>query len=611
MFLKNVSPKKTISEPDTQVPPATGLLLLQVLILLLFFAFVIRFWFLQIHKGQYFADKSLTNNLHTQTLSSARGILYDRNGEPLAINVPSYTLNIIREDVKDIEATLKKVSEWTDTDLEEVKKRYLKGKKRVKKFAPLMLVSDLPFEKVAQIETAMLFWPGLVIRTQSKRYYPYPAATAHILGYVAQANENDLTKNNYLEPGEHIGKNGLELVLEKKLQGSKGLLELEKDARGRVLKTNMKKEPVPGQDIILSLDLGLQQHIIKHMQGQAGSIIVMEPETGRLLAYVSLPAYNTNAFITGHTTKEWSSLQKNPLSPLQNRGIQSMFPPGSVYKLMIAGAILEDGTDPKETVTCHGQIKFGNRIFRCWKKYGHGKVDFKEALMHSCDVYFYEMGNRLGVKKMSDFALKSGFGKQTGIILPYEKAGLVPTPEWKKKRFSRPWVGGDNLNMAIGQGFNLVTPMQVAQFVSALVNGGTTRKPLILKNSESQAMGRLPLQENHRKLILQSMVETVEKGTARILYRPDIEIGGKTGTAQVVGLKLKKGDERRTKEEMAYFERDHAWLATYAIKDNKKYVAIGIVEHGGKGGAVTGPILKAIYAYLFPYEKKPEAGDGI
>ncbi|MBU1003839.1 MAG: penicillin-binding protein 2 [Proteobacteria bacterium] len=591
-------------EPEGQAPPTAGLFLLQALIWILFCTFTLRIWYLQIYRGAEFETKALDNQLRQEAMFAPRGLVRDRDGKLVAVNEPAYALGLVREDCKDISATLDKISEWTGIDRDELREKFHKYKRLVKPFEPMILVPDIPFEQLAVVEANALFWPGLEIVVRSKRYYKQHDLLAHVLGYVADANEVELTQNPSLALGDNVGKGGLELVLENRLRGTKGLRQVEVDATGRRLKQTILREPLAGEHINLSIDLGLQAQASRQLEGQAGAIVVMEPATGKVLAFVSQPSYDANMFVTGLSQKQWINLRDDPMHPLQNRVIQSMFPPGSIYKLVVGGALLEDGFDPKETVYCGGQIKLGRRVFRCWKKHGHGRVNYQKAQVESCDVYFYNAGDRLKVEKMSAFAKGCGFGAVTGIALPHEKSGLVPTPAWKRKRYGEPWVGGDNLNMAIGQGFNLVTPIQVARYISALVNGGSLYRPLLLADAQPELQGTLPLSDLNRTMIVEAMVETVESGTARRLKRKGVRMGGKTGTAQVVRLKLKEDDERRTTEEMSYEERDHAWLASFGEKDGKTYVAVCMVEHGGHGGTAAGPILKAIYDYLFSEERQ-------
>jgi penicillin-binding protein 2 len=357
--------------------------------------------------------------------------------------------------------------------------------------------------------------------------------------------------------------------------------------------------PKSGEAARLSLNLGMQRAAWDALEGQAGGIVVMEPDTGRLIALVTSPSYDSNAFASGLSHKEWAAIRDDPRHPLQNRIIQSVYPPGSVWKLVMAELLLKEGVRPGESVHCSGQVQLGNQIFRCWKKEGHGSMDMMSALVHSCDVYFYHWGERMGIDKIEAFAHAAGFGELTGIDLPHENRGLVPSKAWKARRFKQPWVRGETLNVSIGQGSTLVTPVQLAVFVSSLMNGGKLLKPLLLADEPLRVRREVPGNPDARKFIVESMRRTVENGTAKILQRPDAVMGGKTGTAQVVKLKFASGDRRLKAHEMAYEQRDHAWIASYGEKAGQRYVVVVMVEHGGGGASVAGPVAKKIYEHLF------------
>lgn len=583
-------------EPDSQQAPKTGLLLLQGLVLLVFFVFSLRLWYLQVHKGEHFSELARENQLRQESLDAPRGQIRGRNGTLLAINEPGYALGLVREDCKDLDATLAQVSEWTGADIETLKKRYKQLRSKVKPFEPLTIVPDLPYDLLAKIEANAIFWPELEILIRPRRMYPQGADMTHILGYVKSVDVEDLQEDKTLSMQDVVGKQGLELVLEKRLRGQKGLQQLEVDATGRKLNNTVLKSPKAGEDIILSIDIGLQDTASKELRGHAGGIVVMDPFTGKLLALVTQPDYDNNIMAAGISVKQYNVLRSHPRSPLMNRAIQSVYPPGSVWKLLMAGCGLQHGfITPQTRVYCPGYYTLGSRVFRCWKKHGHGSVDLKEALIHSCDVYFYQLGERLGVDRISEYAFACGFGKKTGIELPHEKNGLVPTRKWKRKRFNDSWHGGENLNLSIGQGYTQAHPLQVARFISALVNGGKLLQPSVLEDSPPIVVGDLPLSDQARELILDSMVQTVNRGTARRIKRPDARIGGKTGTAQVVKI----GEIRQDVKDMPYKFRDHAWLATFGEKDDKAYVVVAIIEHGGHGGSEAGPIVKKVYDYLF------------
>jgi len=588
-------------EPEHYQPPRWGVLLLQGLIVTLFFVFAVRFWYLQIFKGEQFARQAVDNISREERILAPRGLIRDINGHILADNRLAYALALTREDCPDIDATLAQVSVWTGTSLENLQAQYQQDiRNKVKPFEKLSLFTDIPFELVACIESQLVYWPGLAIIPSSKRSYPETALFAHILGYVSEANEKEIEADKSLHLGDTVGKNGLEYVLEKHLRGQKGLYRLEIDAHGRSLGRELAKSPKSGEGAHLSLDRETQKAAWDALEGQAGGVVVMEPDTGRLVALVTSPSYDNNVFASRLSHKDWAEIRDNPRHPLQNRVIQSVYPPGSLWKLVMAALLHREKVRPGESVHCSGQVQLGNQIFRCWKKEGHGSMDMMSALVHSCDVYFYHWGERMGIDRIEAFANAAGFGELTGIGLPHENRGLVPSKAWKKRRFNnQPWVRGDTLNVSIGQGSTLVTPVQLAAFVSSLMNGGRLLKPLLLADEPVQMRREVPGSPEARKFIMESMRRTVEEGTAKVLQRPDAVVGGKTGTAQVVKLKFASGDRRLKTHEMAYEQRDHAWMASYGEKAGKRYVVVAMVEHGGGGGAVAGPVVKKVYEHLF------------
>lgn len=585
-------------DPEGFQPPRSGLLLLQGLVGFLFFLFVVRFWYLQIHRGEEYARLAQDNRLRQERIYASRGLIRDRQGALLAENRPAFGLALIREDCRDIPATLAQVSQWTATPVEKLTAKFNQDRQRVKPFEPLLLISDMPFDLLARIESEIIHWPGLEIITRSKRNYPQGPLFAHILGYVTEANEQELENDKGLSLGDFVGKQGLELVLEQRLRGHKGQYQIEVDVLGRNLNRKLVEQPESGENIELSLDAGIQQAAWDAFEGQAGGLVVMDPDSGKLLALVTSPSFDNNAFAAGLSQKDWVALRDNPRHPLQNRIIQSVYPPGSVWKLMMTGMILNEGISPSETVYCNGAVQLGRQTFRCWKKGGHGSVDMMRSLIESCDVYYYQMAERLGIDKLEQFAKACGFGAPTGIDLPHEKSGLVPSKSWKRRRFGEPWHRGETLNVSIGQGFTLVTPVQVAVFVSSLMNGGKLLKPSLLLDEPTIVKGTTPMTTQGRKLVMEAMRLTVatDAGTAKVLRRPDAVLGGKTGTAQVVRI---VGEERLKVEQMAYEHRDHAWMASWGEKDGKRYVVVCMLEHGGHGGSAAGPVVKRVYDKLF------------
>ncbi len=593
-------------EPEGHQAPRIGLFLLYGCVAFLFVFFVLRLWYLQVLRGEDYARQAHENRLHLERIYSNRGLILDRKGRLLAENRPAYCIAVTRDDCPDIPASLAQISQWTGVPPDTLTAKYQQDRSKVLSFEPQILISDIPFAILMQIETQLPQWPGLSIVIRQRRHYPQGPLFSHILGYVAEANEKEMEADKELALGDIVGKQGLELRLEKRLRGKKGLQEIEVDAKGRQLARDVKEAPVGGENIALSLDMDMQQAAADALGDEAGSIVVMEPSTGRLVALLTKPAFDNNAFAARLSHKEWEALRTDPRHPLMNRSIQSVYPPGSVWKLMMAGLVLSEGISPKETVNCTGSVHLGSHTFRCWRAGGHGRVDMLQSLVQSCDVYYYQMAERIGIDKLAAYAKACGFGDLTGINLPHEQKGLVPDRAWRRSR-GETWQKGETLNVSIGQGSTLVTPIQLATFVAALVNNGVILKPNLMATAPPERKGTLPMSPEARKFILDAMRQTVEApgGTAKRLYRPDAVIGGKTGTAQVVKI----GDVRLKKHQMSYEHRDHAWIASWGTKDDKTYVVIVMLEHGGGGGASAGPVARQMYESLFgpaPAEKGKE-----
>jgi len=585
-------------------PPRLGVGLLQCLIFGLFCLFAVRLWYLQIHLGPVFTEKSRNNQLRTEYLFAPRGFLRDRNGELLAVNEPAFVLGLVREDCDDIPATLAKVSEWTGIPPERLKDIYTRNKPKVKPFEPLTLVPDLDFDLIAKVEGAGIRWPGLEILSRTRRKYIYGHLLSHVLGYVAEANEAEMQADPTLSLGDFVGKQGLENRLDDRLRGTKGRRLIEVDVTGRRLSEELQREPKAGEEVFLSIDLGLQQLGHKVLDGKAGAIVVMDPDSGEIHALVSEPTYDSNIFTTGLSSAQWAELRDNPMHPLQNRATQGVYPPGSVFKLLMAAdALHEKAIDPSETVFCTGELALGNHVFRCWKRGGHGTVNLQRALIESCDTYFYKLGMKLGVDRISEYAKLAGFGSPTGIDLPHEKPGLIPSREWKQKRFGVRWTKGEDLNLAIGQGYTGTTPLQIARLVAALINGGKVLKPQLMRGIAPEVMGNIPLTPESAAIIKRAMVATVEDphGTCRRVLTPGVVVGAKTGSAQVVRL---TDELKRMGDSVPYKYRDHAWMAGFGEKDGRRFVVVAMVEHGMHGASGAGPAVKAMLDALFLGKKE-------
>lgn len=597
-------PKIRIAKENNEAyqPPRRGVILLELLILAFFVVFTSRFWILQVHQGADFAIQAQNNHWREEKVSAPRGRIFDVNSNVLADNRTTFGLSLIRDDVRDLTATLARVSVWTGLPLKQIEERYRQSRFKVKSFEPLLLAQDLDFALMARIESELYAWPGLEIVVLTRRSYPEKDLFAHILGYVAEANERELDKDEDLAMGDLVGKAGLELTMEKRLRGTKGLYDIEVDASGHMIDRVLREEPIGGTNMHLAIDRDLQKACWDALGSQAGSIVVMEPDSGKVRAMVTAPAYDNNLFAKGISHRDWDALRTSPRFPLQNRSIQSVYPPGSVWKLVMAGCLIEKGISPNESVNCPGYAKLGNQIFRCWKHSGHGRQNLEQALFNSCDVYFYVMAERIGINAIEAFARASGFGSRTGIDLPHEKSGLVPSRDWKKRRHKISWTRGDTYNTSIGQGYTLITPIQIAVYVSGLLNGGDILKPLLVDDEERTVRMRIPASKETLDFIVRAMQRTASGGTAKVVGRKDAIMGGKTGTAQVVKL----GKNRRKSSEMAWRERDHAWIATFGKKNGKTYVVVVMVEHGGGGSSVAGPVAAKVYDHLFGPKDAPK-----
>ncbi len=573
---------------------------LQLILLAFFCLIVLRLWYVQIYKGKTYSEKAKENRLRQQSVYAPRGLILDRNGHILAENKPAYGLTIIREDCTDIEKTLSKVSQWTDIPLSNLQEKYRHGQKNIPPFKHQLLISNLPFSKIARIEPHLMKWPSLQIVAHPLRNYPYGSLLSHLIGYVGETNEKELRQNKELQLGDKIGKQGLEFVFDDKLRGKKGKKQIEVNAQGRILNSTTLKEPQPGNNIYLTIDLDLQKYIWDQLGNKTGAVIVMSPKSGDILALVSKPGYNNNLFVQGIGHQKWLNLLANKKHPLQNRAIQCAYPPGSVFKLVMACCNLHHGlVSIQKKYYCPGFYQLGNRRFNCWKERGHGWMNLRTAIKESCDVYFYKLGEKMGVDCISNFAQQYGFNQKTHIDLPHESKGLIPDRDWKQQRFGEKWQGGETINMAIGQGYSLVTPLQIARFTASLVNGGRLLKPQLLLTNTIKIQNKLPLSAKELDFIVQAMIDTVEEahGTAWRLRTKEATVGGKTGTAQVI--KLTEEQKEKKLEEIPYKFRDHAWMTSFGWQKHKKYVVVAFIEHGGHGSSGAGPIVKKVYDYLF------------
>lgn len=596
-------------------------------IIIFFFAVIItRLWFLQVQQGDYYNQLADSNRVRSIEIAAPRGNIYDRKGREIVTNRPSFNVVWIRENNKINDEWLKRLTGLLRQDaatlLEKIRK--MAGEPG---HIPVRLAEDIDWETVARIENNRMHLPEVKIEVVPLRIYHFGNLASHLIGYMGEINKAELDKadKTFYKGGNLIGKMGLERLREPDLRGEKGYDNMEVNALGFEQQNLKDVEPLPGKDLYLTLDVELQKIAEEEMasKNRAGAVVAMEANTGRLLVAASAPELQLEEFVGGISQKAWQGMLDNPLHPLVNKLVQGQYPPASTYKLVTAFAGLSEGiVTPDTTLFCPGQYQFGNRVYRCWKKGGHGTVSFKRAVAESCDVYFYQVGQKLGVDRLARYAKMFGLGEKTGVEIEHEKPGLIPTTEWKRKRYNVKWHEGETLSIAIGQGYDLATPLQIALMTSVIANGGTLYKPTVVEqvvdpdgkitsSFKPEVLSRLSGQGRNLKLVREGMVEAVNsrRGTGReaqIDSQHGIIVGGKTGTGQVVRLAqyihLKE-------EDIPYKYRDHAWFTCFAPAANPEIVVTVMVEHGLHGGSASAPIAAKILNQYFE-DKSKRQGEG-
>jgi penicillin-binding protein 2 len=591
-----------------------------VLVIFFFAVVITRLWFLQIEQGSQYDQLADSNRVRSIEIAAPRGNIYDRNGRELVTNRPSFNVVWIRESNKIDDEWLKNLTRILRQDpsllLEKIRK--MAG---TPGHLPVRLAEDIDWETVARIENNRMYLPEIKIEVVPLRIYHYGNLASHLIGYMGEINKAELEKadKTRYKGGDLIGKMGLERLRETDLRGDKGHDNMEVNALGFEQQYLKGDEPLPGNDLQLTLDVELQKIAEEEMSAKqhAGAVVAMEANTGRLLVLASAPELNLEEFVGGISHKAWQEMLNNPLHPLINKVIQGQYPPGSTYKPITAFAGLSEGlVNPNTSVFCPGFYRFGNRVYRCWKRGGHGTVSLQRAVAESCDVYFYQLGLRLGVDRLAKYALMFGLGQKTGVEMEHEKAGIVPSTEWKKKRYGVKWHEGETLSVAIGQGYDLTTPLQIAVMTSVIANGGTLYKPTVVEqvvdpdgklvsSFKPEVLSRITGQGRNLKLVRDGMVEAVNsrRGTGREaqIDANGIVVGGKTGTAQVVRLAQYK---HLKEEDIPYDYRDHAWFTCFAPAANPEIVVTVLVEHGLHGGSAAAPIAAKILNRYFQDKAK-------
>ncbi len=566
--------------------------------LFLLFMIIFRLYYLQVYQADKYTTLADENRISTRLLVPPRGVIYDRNQTMLAGNRQNFQALMVAEQTTNVKQTLdafKRILPLTEDE----ELRINKDLKRNRSFVPVKIKDNLSWEQVTQILLNAPDLPGVIIDEGLSRYYPYGDIFAHVIGYVAAVSDMDVKDDPLLEvPGFKIGKSGIEKLYEKELRGKSGNLKLEVNAVGRIMKEIERVDGIAGDSVDLSLDVRLQKKAYELLGEESGAIVMMKVDTGEVLAFASAPAFDPNLFTQGLSSEEWKNLSSDEKKPLLNKAVSGLYSPGSTFKMVVGLAALESGMVGRQNKSfCSGKMSLGNHTFHCWKDIGHGYIDLVQALQHSCDIYFYEVAQKIGITKIAAMARRFGLGKSTNVGIENEKSGLIPDVEWKRQKFGEPWQQGESIISGIGQGYILTTPVQLATMVSRIANGGYEVNPTLKKVSSTEAseMKKMDLSQQNIELVKKGMFEVVNaQGGTALGARFNFDgqkMAGKTGTTQVRRISMK---ERQTgvlkQEDLPWKYRNHALFVGYAPHDNPKYGIAVLVEHGGSGSSAAAPI---------------------
>jgi penicillin-binding protein 2 len=559
-----------------------------------------RLYYLQVIEADKYRTMSDQNRINSQLLPPTRGQILDRRGIPIALNTPAYRVELVAENSTDTLTTLRRLQTIlpiAEDDLQEIQAK----QHHQRSFLPITIAEDISWGDLTRIELNLPDLEGISVKENKKRSYPFGGIASHLLGYVAKPAPDDATDSPVLMlPEMRVGKGGLEKFYDENLRGTPGLLHQEVNASGRVVRELDRQESSQGVDLKCSVDIRLQEFAYQRLASQlSASAVVVDVLTGEILTMASVPGFDPSLFFHGIDVANWKDLTSDTYRPLTNKATTGQYAPGSTFKPITALSILKKGIDPTERVMCPGQYRLGNATFHCWKKGGHGYVDMIGAIQHSCDVYFYEMSRRVGVDAIAEMARQFGLGRKTEIDLPEEQPGLIPTTDWKKGALGESWRDGETLVAAIGQGFVLATPLQLALMTAQIANGGYRLAPSLTADRKPMVPTRLGIDPAWLSIVTEGMnrVTNDKKGTAYAarISLAGMEMAGKTGTSQV--RRISK-DERRTgvvkNDDLPWPRRDHALFIAYAPVSHPRFSCAVVVEHGGGGSAVAAPIARDI-----------------
>ena len=576
--------------------------ILFLLKLSLFSAVGWRLYNIQILDSSKYKTMSKKNQIDLEIIFPVRGKIFDRNKVLIAKNEKVYDVYLIPENTKSINNTLNALSQFIDIDFAK-RRKVIELSTQVKKFEKIKIFENISWSVLEKIETNKYNLEGIFIAEDYLRVYPYKDQLSHLLGYISKPNQQELTLPFISKmPNLDIGKEGLEKSFNPLLVGKAGQREIEVNSNGRIIREISKVDSIRGEEVYLSIDLRIQQYAINLLKShRAGSINVINIKNGEILCMASTPTYDPNKIIQKPNKEYWESILANSLSPLTNRSIQGLYSPGSTFKMIVAIAALKHGIINIDTThSCTGKIGFGNRLYHCWKTNGHGKMNVTDAIKQSCDVFFYEISKKLGIDKIAEVAKDFGLGQSYDISMPNQKTGIVPNKKWKKEKIGESWYAGETLISAIGQGFVLTNPFQLAVMTSIIASNGKIVEPTIIKDNPVSFKTNEKY-SNEIKIIKKAMFQVVNenKGTAFKSRLEDIKFAGKTGTSQVrrISLSERESDDFREKEQ-EWKNRDHALFVGYMPYDDPKYSISVVIEHGGSGASTAAPIAKQVFNYI-------------
>ncbi|HEX2712395.1 MAG TPA: penicillin-binding protein 2 [Candidatus Acidoferrales bacterium] len=559
---------------------------------------LLGFWKLQIIESERYTQLAERNRIRSLPIIAPRGRMLDREGRVLVDNYPSFSVLLLREDPQQVERYLPQVAEGLSVPLEDLQKQ-LEEAKSLPKFQPIVVKPEASQSDIAFIESHRADIPLIEMLMVHRRRYLPNGFMAHASGYVGEVNAAQVeASNGRYRPGDLVGKAGLERQYNEILVGTDGLRRSIVNSVGKEMGRLEQKEAVPGKQIQLTIDYDLQVVAEQALTGKKGAVVALDPRTGEVLAMVSHPAPDPNLFAIRVPRDDWKRLNEDPDRPLLNRAIQAQLAPGSVFKIIMATAMLESKAIPENfSIFCTGMTEFYGRTFHCWQKHGHGSVSLHKAVVQSCDVFFYNVGKRLGIDRIAYYASHLGLGRRTGIDLPSEETGLMPSEEWKQRVFHQKWYPGETISVAIGQGAVVTTPLQLAHTLGGIASGGIFKQPHLLMNNGSVLEERFPLSEDTTEKITQAMFGVVnEGGTAAGVRVQGIELCGKTGSAQVISA---QGLKRAGKQSML---KDNAWFVGYAPRRNPEIVVSVLVQEGEHGASAAAPIARDVIKAF--YDKK-------